>query len=174
MNTLPSWLKLLKYQRARGKTGLTVPFLIGARRLTVNSPEMKEKEVFDEIVALLSAFNAATPSSQSVVIAECNELHEPIAALYALDHGRPNCDGVNVRTETGSLFLERPYFASRKRTIESATEGLLKKLGDNLLRGEFSFRDGKYAVFDDADRTFIERAYAAKEPNYDRWRMRRQ
>src|SRR5262249_14226358 len=110
--------------------------------------------------ALLISLRDLVPSSHSVVIKECNELHVPVAALYAPEHGHTDCESVDgPNNEATRLFIQRPYFA-KQRTIESATDGLWEDFGTNLMRGEFSYRGGKYTAFDDADTALIKDAYA--------------
>lgn len=172
MNTQPYWFNLLLYQRTRGKTGLTIPFLIGAVRPVVAPAEMGEAEAYGEVQGLLASLRDNVSDSHSVVIKECNELHIPIAALYPLEHGQADCESVKGRNNQGSrLFMQHSYFAKRRRTIEAATEGLWEYFHAHLVSGEFSYREGRYATFNDEDLDFIEKAYAYKEPNYSRWRV---
>lgn len=172
MSTRPYWFKLLQYQRARGKTGLTIPFLIGAVRPAVAPAKMGEAEAYAEVQGLLASLRDDVSDSNSVVIKECNEFHIPIAALYLLEHGQADCESVKGRNNEGSrLFMQRSYFAKRRRTIEAATEGLWEYFDTHLVSGEFSYREGKYVPFNDEDLDFIEKAYAYTEPNYSRWRV---
>jgi hypothetical protein len=71
----PIWLPLLQYQRERGRTGLTIPFLIGAAEPWNWPGAMEESAAFAALSSLLLSFRDATPDGHSVVIAECVDLH---------------------------------------------------------------------------------------------------
>jgi hypothetical protein len=169
--TPPYWFKLLRYQRARGKTGLTIPFLIGAARASVARPEMDEEHAYAELAGVLGSFRDRLPNSHSVVIKECDELHVPIAALYAREHGRPNCESVEDHMHKATpLYMERAYLTGRRPTIDSAIKGLWNEFGVNLMAGQFSFRNEKYVSFNGEDFEFIKKAYAYKEPDHSSWK----
>jgi hypothetical protein len=173
--TEPHWFKLLKYQQARGRTGLTPSFLIGAFRLSHARQEMSDTEAYGELAGLLVSLRDKVPDAYSVVIKVCNDLNfpKPIAALYAREHEWADCESVADHSGKPSpLWLESQYFAKKKRTIESAAEGLWKRFDTHLISGEFSFRDGKYAPFNEEDLKFIEDAYAYKEPDSSKWKVR--
>jgi hypothetical protein len=158
-STFLRWLSLLQHQRARGRTGLTVPFLIGAVRITDRSDAIEENEAFGALSSLLLSFRDETPEPQSIVIAECVDLHEPIVSLYPRQPGRAGCEAVpeslGVITR---LYVQRQYFQRRMRTVESVISKLWQRHRDNLIRGEFSFREGRYATFNHQDRAFLDRA----------------
>lgn len=151
----PSWLPLLRYQRARRRMGLTVPFLIGA-----NWPgAMEESAAFAALSSLLLSLRDTTPPRYSVVIAECvDDLLEPIVALYPRRHGRADCEGLPDHSGTTKLYVQRQYFRGTKRTVESVLEAFWDRFGHHLVHAEFSFRDGHYAPFDVEDRALVERA----------------
>src|SRR5205823_3788329 len=70
------------YQRSRGRTGLTIPFLVGATHKPTTYEPIEEGAAFTELTSLLVSFRDVTPHSHCVVMAECVDLLEPIAALY--------------------------------------------------------------------------------------------
>lgn len=154
-----SWLRLLQHQRARGRTGLTIPFLIGAAGATDRPGAMAENEAYGALSSLLLSFKDETPEVHSIVIAECVDLHEPIVALSPRRPDRGDCEGMpdslGVITR---LYVQRRYFQRRKRAVESVVSALWQRHGDHLTRGEFSFREGRYAAFDSEDWAFVDRA----------------
>jgi hypothetical protein len=155
------WLRLLQYQRARGRTGLTVPFLIGASWESTRTDAIDEDTAFCELSSLLLALRDARPTLHSVVIAECGDLHQPIAALYPQGQARSDCEGLPDQSGAATrLYVQRSYFQGRKCHFDSAVGFLWNRLGGTLTRAEFSFREGRYAPFDPEDRLFIERALA--------------
>jgi hypothetical protein len=150
----PGWLPLLQYQRVRGRTGLTIPFLIG-----VDWPGAMEKSAaFGALSSLLLSFRDETPSGHSVAIAECGDLHEPVAAIYPQGRGRADWEELPDPSGTTRLYVQRQYFQGRKRILESVLEAFWDRFGHHLARAAFSFRDGHYAPFDAEDRAFVERA----------------
>lgn len=73
---------------------------------------------------MLVSFRDDTPHSHRVVIAECVDLREPIAALY-LSGRRADCHPIdNHSSRTTLLYLQGRYFHGAKRNIESAIEEL--------------------------------------------------
>src|SRR5712671_6751192 len=64
------WLQLLQYQRARGRTGLTIPFLVGAVAVPIAPEAMEENAAYAALSSLLLSLRDATPEGHSVVIAE--------------------------------------------------------------------------------------------------------
>lgn len=155
----PSWLPLLRYQRARGRTGLTIPFLIG-----FDWPgALEESAAFAALSSLLLSFRDATPHRYSVVISECvDDLHEPIVALYPQRHRQADCEGLPEPSGATKLYVQRQYFNGKKRTVESLLEAFWDRFGHHLARAEFSFHNGRYAPFDADDRLFVERALGAR------------
>jgi hypothetical protein len=56
---------------------------------------------------------------------------------------------------TTLLYLQGRYFHGAKRNIESAIEKLWGLFGHNLMQGEFSLRNGRYANFDSEDQEYL-------------------
>jgi hypothetical protein len=164
-SALPKWFKLLRYQKyGRGRTGLTIPLLIGADRPT-EAPEMDEGAAHGELTSLLLSLRDAVHSGYCVAIAECDDLHQPIVALHSAGRPPARCDAViGGSNERAFLYVQKDYFASKKRSLESAAEGLWKLVGSHLMRGEFSFVAGSYGPFGAGDRAFIASAESWAPP----------
>lgn len=170
----PDWYRLLKFQRETGKTGLTIPFLVGASIHSQALPE-DENQVFGQLSGLILSLRDETPAEHVVVISECTELREPIAALYSAGHKQDGCDGVVPMSGKTRLFVQRKYFESRERTVDSAVDRLWKMLGEHVVDRRFSFRDGSYAPFSSVDLAFLEKARAPRRPDppgWSRWKSR--
>jgi len=161
---LPIWLQLLSHQRARGRTGLTIPFLIGAAAAPAIPDSMEEGAAYAAFSALLLSFRDATPEGHSVVIAECVDLRQPIVARYPQEPGREDCEVLRGSSadRASRLHVQRPYLRGRKHTVESVLEMFWDRFRQNLTHGEFSFRNGQYAPFDSDDRLFVERALSVR------------
>lgn len=161
----PIWLQLLSFQRARGRTGLTIPFLIGAAAAPAIPDSMQEGAAYAALSALLLSFRDATPEGHSVVIAECVDLRQPVVARYPKEPGREDCEVLRGSSaDRVGLYVQRPYLRSRKHTVESVLEIFWDRFRQNLTHGEFSFRAGQYAPFDSDDRLFVERALGVRTP----------
>lgn len=164
-STSLSWLRLLQHQRSRGRTGLTIPFLIGA----VGAPDQRDSSIEEDaaygaLSSLLLSFRDEVPDAHSVVIAECVDLREPIVALYPRGQARADCEGLpagGAGIDT-RLYVQRQYFLGRKHTVESVIGALWKRFRDHLMRSEFSFREGRYAPFNAEDQAFAERAVSTR------------
>jgi hypothetical protein len=93
------WFPLLRFQRIRNKTGFTIPFLIGAasEARLARVAEGRHDVLFGDVNSLILSFRDDTPSSHWVYIEECNELHEPIVAVYEVGTIRPDCEGLARR-----------------------------------------------------------------------------
>ena len=155
----PLWLYLLRYQKyALGKTGLTVPFLIGSGRQQTPSG-LDKNDAYYAVSALLTDFRDQVPSSHRISIRECNELHVPVVALCESGYSPPDCKGLVNASGRETLLIEGAYFAKKKHAnIESAIEGMLALVIDALTSGSFSFRQGQYIAFNPADLQFVEDA----------------
>ena len=165
----PKWFKLLFEQQyghgitAHGpspgsRVGLTPSFLLGAMR----TPPGAVRDVTTsrrELSGLLESMRDNV-SGKLVCIAECNNLHQPIASLMegkALGHL-----GDAVLLSDGSpskLYAYPQYFARASRDVESMADGLWNILGSSISEGRFSYRGGTWQKFDPDDVTFIDRAF---------------
>jgi hypothetical protein len=155
----PLWLYLLRYQRyALGKTGLTIPFLVGAAQPQTHSG-LVESDAYVAMATLLTAFRDQVPRPYRISISECNLLHVPVVSLCEPNYSPPDCQGLFDPSGRETLLVERAYFAKRKHVnIEAAIEGLLALVIQALSIGRFSFREGQYVAFSSTDLKFIEDA----------------
>jgi hypothetical protein len=154
----PFWFKLLEQRDRDGGFALTFPFLIGA--ICSATGAKTGQALYDSLLHLLESMRDETPEGAFVRISECDLLHQPIATkrmdLYAPDarftpvpspeHGR--C----------SLFVEDKYIPDPARGLESVAETLWDLCSLAILKGRFTFKDGRYVYFGDEDREFISRA----------------
>lgn len=155
----PLWLYLLRYQKyVLGRTGLTIPFLVGAGQQRTHSG-LDDSDAYVAVATLLTAFRDQVPRSHRISISECDQLHVPIVALCEPGCSPPDCKGLVDPSGRETLLVERSYFAKRKHVnIEVAIEGLLALVMQALTSGCFSFRDGHYVAFSSTDLQFIEDA----------------
>lgn len=153
----PLWFRLLCSQRAKRLTGFTPSFLIGAA-----FPEgwkLSEEAAFAAFTSLLIDFRDNTPSGYDVVIAECTDHRQPIAALYKGVESKPACEAVSDRYgNPRSLFAERRYFAAKEFNIDSLVTGLWNTFRGPLLSAQYSIRDKVCCPFNAAELKLISAA----------------
>jgi hypothetical protein len=94
--------------------------------------------------------------SGKVLMAKCDELHEPIAALCPRSHKSDAVELVRSKNGSDSLFVERRYGCDG--AIEPVANFLWKTLGTEIISGFFSFENGPYNEFSKGDREFVLRA----------------
>ena len=117
---------------------------------------MEENVALAALTALLVSFRDETPRSHGVAIAECGNLHQPIAALYE-PAGRADCDPIaGASAGAPLLYVQGRYFQGAKRTIDPALDRLWEMLGEHLIRCKFSFRDGAYRRLGAEERDYLE------------------
>jgi hypothetical protein len=143
-------IKLLKKQRARGLTGFTIPFLIGASRKPVGNKLYDEHQCYGEFVDLLNLFHRA--SGFHIGISECVTIKQPVVALYASQKLAEDY-GLQV-IQSSSLFASSKY--QKKQKLDSLMEQLWRLSETPILQGKFSFEKGEYIEFTTEDIRFIE------------------
>lgn len=165
----PKWFKLLYEQQyghgimahgpaSGGRVGLTPSFLLGAMR----TPPGAVSDVTSsrrELSALLESMRDNV-SGELVCIAECNNLHQPIARLMeGTSLGHLGDATLLPDGSPSKLYAWPQYFARASRDVESMADGLWNILGPSICEGRFSYRGGSWQKFDRDDLTFIRRAF---------------
>lgn len=160
----PQWFRLLEFNRHK-RFGLTFPFLIGALRTPPGLVVAGEEANFAELHALLGSMRDHTPHSRYVRIAECDRLRQAVAAPGFLRFRPPGVDRQIPSPAHGvcALYVQPQYIPDEVRGIASVAESLWRECAQAILTGNFSFRNGSFQSFDDADLRFIREAFLAPE-----------
>jgi hypothetical protein len=155
---IPEWFGLLRYQRECGNTGFTIPFMIGATCTTTWSLELTEheSELSNATMSLLTEFRDLTPTTHWLEISECDKLHVPVVAVYPPGDRRERRIGLADRTGAKRLYADRRYFHGKKLSIVSLHKRLWALVREALLDSAYSYDDGRYGPFSDADQNLIE------------------
>ena len=167
----PDWYRLIAAWIARGRTGLTLPFLVGARQVLSEAPLQTDSSnavnrLIDEIVS--------GPISDSLVYARwCDNVGAPVLELRrAQDHADPAvANGVAFRAPDGRLSLvASPRLAAFLEVDSAPTQirnALVADAVAHVAAGNFSRRgvgagELQYMPFDDGDFAFIRQAGAPR------------
>ena len=149
-------LILLMKQRAKGKTGFTLPFLIGATRDTIGEIYNSEPRNYREFILLLESFQHVS-SPQCIGISECVKLKEPVVALYsssakAREYGLDNIF-LNGIGKSSTLLASSLYH--KNNSFDSLVNILWKISSEHIASGNFSSEDGSYHKFSKQDYQYI-------------------
>ena len=118
--------------------------------------KLTEAAAFAALSSLLTDFRNNTPCSYDVVIGECTDHNQPIAALYERNRRKQRCEAVLDHNDaSGSLYAERQYFATKELSMDSLAQELWKTFENPLVRAEYSIRNKVYCAFNTADRELI-------------------
>lgn len=114
------WFRLLETYKQDGHVGLTLSFLIGALRTPVGTLADDDTSR-SELLLLLRRMRDETPKGLYVRIAECQTLHQPIAALFPGDPmaGSPSAGDLVVGDSSPSRLHAWPqYFDDETRSVD--------------------------------------------------------
>jgi len=151
------WFDLLRLQQQRGEFGLTIPFLIGALRNPPGQIIAGEPLNYGELCTLLEQMRDANLSTQSVRIARCVKLHEPVAAIYNTGERMTMAESISTASAALThLYVEQQYRGSGE--VTDVVDKLWARIGAFIVSGAFSYQDGEYRAFSPADYDFINRA----------------
>src|SRR4051794_14809313 len=94
----PRWSKLIQAQRLRGRTALTIPFILGAQR--PHKPGRLEPEIVkEEIRALLGSFLDDAPADHAVSIYRCPDIKQPVAIEFYAQYSLPAAAGLYSQSQ---------------------------------------------------------------------------
>ena len=152
----PRWFQLIQAQRSRGRTALTIPFLVGCLRSSLPGT-LQPQTARNEINALLSSFLEDTPADHAVSIYRCHDIHQPVAIEFYALYSLPGAVGLESRSQRRTtLYVSSEFAHNGTCSLASLSEQLFQELEPAICAGHFSFRSGVYTPFTDEDRTFIE------------------
>lgn len=127
------WKKLLKSQRDRGKSGLTIPFIIGSQRF------LKQKKYEYDISQLI--FEIVEKGTFEVTLTLCPDIHtlileikKPYKNVYY-----PKFNG----NEQINLSVAISLMDEFGETIENIISKLVDKFQDKIINGEFSAKNSQ-------------------------------
>ncbi len=147
MNTTPYWRKLLQHQVKIGKTGLSIPFLIGAKKFTKNPNLLSIKELFKEIInykdvsALYFCENPLKEFTITIYPALINVPKE----YYKFKKGNliiPNIEKLNGINEIEDLIETLKIYYQYQKNIDNS---------------KFDKNNGKWSDFTDESIEFIKK-----------------
>jgi hypothetical protein len=148
----PLWFALMRHwvDTDRGKTGLTLPFLVGALwrdRGAAGKPDALQ------LSNLLFAFQTRTPAGCFIKI-KPTDLHQPVAKAYQGD-AMSVAHTIELAAGPSRLSIE-DY--KHTRTIDSAFPSLWILVGDAIREGRFSYSKaaGRYVEFTADETAFID------------------
>lgn len=154
----PQWFKLLVYNNAHHRFGLSFPFLIGAlevppgRRLTANEARLA-------LHGLLVGMRDETPSTHLIRVSECDRLREPVAALIDSVFRLPHHVGISPTDGRSPSLFASPEYLSQGHIVEALEDTIWRANGTAILEGRYSHRAGQWAVLNEADLDFIRAAF---------------
>lgn len=156
-NESPLWFRLLREKReVDGKTGLTIPFLIGATQIPL-APPLDRDEAFRQLADLFTQMRDVTPSAHSVRVAWCDKTHEPIAAVYKISELMADNEAIANSSGRRTLYVQDRYCPNRKWGLDSVLDYFWRKDQHALTHGLYSFNDGEYRAFNADDLKWIAR-----------------
>ncbi len=127
------WEKILKSQRGRGKSGLTIPFIIGSQHF------LKQKKYEYDIFQLI--FEIVEKGTFEVTLTLCPDIHtlileikKPYKNVYY-----PKING-NEQTNLSVAINLIDEFGD---TIENIISKLVEKFQDKINNGEFSAKNSQ-------------------------------
>lgn len=157
----PAWLKLLLLNNQRRRFGLTFPFLVGALREPPGAVSATEVAV-GELKRLLESMRDDTPESHVIRIAECDRLHQPVAApipgMFNLGVGYAAIP--SLKNGRVSLYVSEQYLQGKRPSVETVSNSLWNLSAAAISERRFSFDRGSFRVFDDWDLGLIRDALA--------------
>ena len=155
-------IKLLRKQREKGLTGFTLAYLIGACRNPIGNVSNNEGQDYREFIELLEFFQQFNNEPKYYIgISECVKLKQPVVALYnSLKSIKEYAlEIIDSNNNNSTLYASPKYH--KNGSFDSLIERLWKLSEPHVLAGYFSFENGQYSKFSDADITFIQRVNIA-------------
>lgn len=154
---MKTWLKLLVHNNKVRRFGLTLPFLVGALR--INGEGLRSAK--DELFGILQSMRDESASEHTVRIAECDRLHQPVAAIIpgwarpAIGKGIPSPQGGRT-----SLYIEEQYLIAGGSSLDALNTEFVDRAVELVDGSAFSFQNGEYREFMEEDLAFIRDALA--------------
>ncbi len=161
-NMTPKWLQLVRAVPSNphiARDALTVVFLVGATRDSLEERAVSPETGRHELGALIAEFVEQAPSGQVVSISRCGAIRQPVVRL--LDAGYSSAARHAVTSESQrlrTLIVEAEFASSVVLSGSSLADKLFEELGSAICAGKFSYRRGRYDVFNDKERRFIDEA----------------
>ena len=146
---LPAWFKLLLLNNQRIRFGLTFPFLIGALRAPPGVATATDT-ARDELTELLKSMRNDTPESHVIRIAECDRLHQPVAAPIPAGFS-PGVGFAAIPSPTSgrvSLYVSEQYLLSAPPSVDAVSNSLWNMSAAPIAERHFSYREGAFHSFD--------------------------
>lgn len=149
----PYWYKLILFwKKINKKTGLTIPFIIGAEMLV--TPNQKLKNVTQLLGEIMNSSN-----ENIIVLNFCNDINEYVLTLddnpYRLikqEFKSPITNKITLKMTPSTEILGTDF--------GSICESLEKRYSKQLQESTFSNTHFKWSPFSDGDKKMIEQAMA--------------
>lgn len=161
-NMTPKWLQLVRAVPSNphiARDALTVAFLVGATRDSLEERAVSPGAGRHELGALIAEFVEQAPPGQVVSISRCGAIRQPVVRL--LDAAYSSAARHVVTSESQgrrTLIVEAEFAPSVVLSGSSLADKLFEELGNSICAGKFSYRRGRYDVFNDEERQFIDEA----------------
>lgn len=158
----PKWLQLVRAVPSNphiARDALTVAFLVGATHDSLEEGAVSPETSRHELGSLISEFVEQAPPGQVVSISRCGAIRQPVVRL--LDAGYSSAAPHAVSSESQgrrSLIVEAEFASSVVLSGSSIAHKLFEELGSAICARKFSYRRGRYDVFNDEERRFIAEA----------------
>lgn len=153
-----TWLKLLLLNK---RFGLTLPFLVGALREPPGAALATEAAA-GELKRLLVSMRDDTPESHIIRIAECDRLHQPVAAPFpgVYNMGIGFAAIPSLKNGRVSLYVAEQYLLGAPPRVDAVLSSLWNMSAAAISERRFSFHGGSFCEFDNRDLGFIRDALA--------------
>ena len=150
----PNWLKLLLHHQQTRGFGLTLPFLVGALQSSQQTQADRVSCDRAGLKRLLEMMRDTTPDGFYVRIAECDRVRNPVVFPSS------GWNGFDRRLRSRLLgrftvFLSRKYFEMPVRGVNSVVHCFWAIYASAIEEQRFSYRNGQFGKFDNADTSFI-------------------
>src|SRR5262249_22945134 len=121
----PRWFQLMCAQRTRGRTALTIPFLVGGSRASLRPTTVSPEVARAEIHSLLYSFLEESPANQAVSLYRCLDIGQPVAIALFSVYSAANAVGLNSKSQDRTTFYVASEFVPKgSPTLTDLTESL--------------------------------------------------
>ena len=147
----------MRTQQLRGRTALTIPFLVGSLRSSLASVVTTPETVREEISALLHSFLEDAPADHAVSIYRCLDIGQPVAIQFFSRYSIHKAVSFESRSQNRPTLFVAPEFVSGDAvSLAALTQHLFMELHSHICAARFSHVGTRYVCFTTDDRAFIE------------------
>lgn len=155
----PKWFQLIKALPGNPRIArehLSIVFLVGAMRASLEtratSPESGRRELF----TLLTSFVNDTPKEHVVSVLRCAYISKPVVRVIPSHYTSDSMPGLDSAIQRRRTVFLSQEFVNGQPSVAGLTEQLFQEIGTPICEGRFSFRSGDYHFFNGEEIDFIE------------------